>query len=792
MSTATPTHHHDHGTEQVRLDISGMSCASCQARIQGALRAQPGVAAANVNLMTREATVSYDPAVSNPTSLMAAVEQTGYRASLPTAAAPVDEQEEQDRAHREEFLDLRRKAGVSLVAGIVAMILSVPLMAVEAHGHAPADPVMGAVMRWLDPQLVRAFPWLYALDPTILSYGLLVVTFAIMAWAGRHFYTRAWASFRHHAADMNTLIAVGTAGAFLFSVAATVAPDLFLSRGLRPDLYYEAVIIIIALVLLGNMMEARAKVQTASALRRLIGLQPKQARVLRDGQEYDVDVAEVHHGDMIIVRPGERVPVDGEIVDGHSSIDESMLTGESLPVEKTTGDNVIGGTINKTGAFRFKATTLGTDSVLAHIVKLMREAQGSQAPIQHLADRISAVFVPIVLSIAVVTFVAWFILAPGGSSLQALAAAVAVLIIACPCAMGLAVPTAVMVSTGKGAELGILIKGGEALQKARDLQTIMLDKTGTITEGRPTVTDVIVWPGNPAVATEESLLQLTASLERSSEHPLAQAIVTHATERSLQLTDVQGFEARFGRGAVGQVGETIVAVGNRALIRELSLDPRPLEADAERLAAAGKTPMFVAINGQVAGLVAVADPIRVSSRTAIRRLRAMGLDVVMLTGDNRKTAEAIAAQAGINRVIAEVLPDGKVAEVKRLQSEGKVVAMVGDGVNDAPALAQADVGIAIGTGTDVAIEASDVTLMRSDLNSVVDAIKLSRASMRTMKQNLFWAFIYNVVCIPVAAGVLYPLGILLSPILASAAMAFSSTSVVLNSLRLRRFKPALD
>ena len=790
MSTAAPTH--DHGTEQVRLDISGMSCASCQARIQGALRAQPGVASANVNLMTREATVAYDPDVSSPASLIAAVEQTGYRASLPAAAAPVDEQEEQDRGHREEFLDLRRKAVVSLVAGIAAMILSVPLMAIESQGHAASDPVMGAVMRWLDPLLSRVFPWLYALDPTLLGYSLLVVTLAIMAWAGRHFYTRAWASFRHHAADMNTLIAVGTAGAFLFSVAATVAPNLFLSRGLRPDLYYEAVIVIIALVLLGNMMEARAKVQTASALRRLIGLQPKQARVLREGQEYDLAVADVRHGDIVIVRPGERVPVDGEIVDGRSSIDESMLTGESLPVEKTTGDKVIGGTINKAGAFRFKATTLGADSVLAHIVKLMREAQGSQAPIQHLADRISAVFVPIVLSIAVVTFVAWFILAPGGSSLQALAAAVAVLIIACPCAMGLAVPTAVMVSTGKGAELGILIKGGEALQKARDLQTIVLDKTGTITEGRPTVTDIIVWPGNHAAATEESLLQLTASLERSSEHPLAQAIVTHAVERSLQLTDVQGFEARFGRGAIGHVGGTVVAVGNRALIRELSLDPSPLELDAERLAAAGKTPMFVAINGQLAGLVAVADPIRASSRTAIRRLRAMGLGIVMLTGDNRKTAEAIAAQAGIDRVIAEVLPDEKVAEVRRLQSEGRIVAMVGDGVNDAPALAQADVGIAIGTGTDVAIEASDVTLMRSDLNSVADAIQLSRASMRTMKENLFWAFIYNVVCIPVAAGVLYPLGILLSPVLASAAMAFSSTSVVLNSLRLRRFKPALD
>ena len=789
MSTAT-AHDQNQTTEQVRLDISGMSCASCQAHVQGALRAQPGVSAANVNLMTREATVTYDPHISSPTTLIAAVAQTGYGASLPTATAPLDEQAEQDRAHREEFLDLRRKAVVSLIAGVVAMIASVPLMAVEAHGHAAADPVMDAVMRWFDPLLLRAFPWLYAINATLLSYGLLGLTLAIMAWAGRHFYTRAWASFRHHAADMNTLIAVGTAGAFAFSVVATVTPDLFLSRGLRPDLYYEAVIIIIALVLLGNMMEARAKVQTASALRRLIGLQPKQARVLRDGLEQDLDVAEVRQADIVIVRPGERVPVDGEIIEGRSSIDESMLTGESLPVEKTVGDKVIGGTINKAGSFSFRVTTLGADSVLAHIVKLMREAQGSQAPIQHLADRISAVFVPIVLSIAVITFVAWFILAPAGSSLQALAAAVAVLIIACPCAMGLAVPTAVMVGTGKGAELGILIKGGEALQKARDLQTIVLDKTGTITEGRPTVTDIILSPGDHRMATEEALLTLTASLERASEHPLAQAIVTHAAERSLQLAEVKDFEARFGRGAVGRVGDYLVGVGNQALVRELSIDPSPLMADAQRLAEAGKTPMYVTVGGELVGLVAVADPIRASSRTAIRRLHAMGLDVVMLTGDNRKTAEAIASQAGINHVIAEVLPDGKVAEVKRLQDEGKVVAMVGDGVNDAPALAQADIGVAIGTGTDIAIEASDVTLMRSDLNSLVDAIRLSRASMRTMKENLFWAFIYNVVCIPVAAGVLYPLGILLSPVLASAAMAFSSTSVVLNSLRLRRFKPA--
>ena len=778
-------------TEQVTLGVSGMSCASCQARIQSTLAHQPGVKDANVNLMTHEATVSYDPSVSSPVALVDAIKQTGYGASLPrTEAAPADEQEEQDRAHRQEYLELRRKALVSLITGVVAMVLSMPLMATVAHSHGgqAADPFMRLVMTWLNPALERALPWLYAVDPQILSYILLGMTVLVMGWAGSHFYTRAWAAFRHHAADMNTLIAVGTGAAFLFSVVATVAPGLFLSQGVNPDVYYEAVIIIIALVLLGNMMEARAKGHTASALRTLIGLQPKTARVVRNGAESDVPIGEVREGDIVIVRPGERIPVDGEITTGSSSVDESMLTGESLPVQKGVGDRVIGATINKTGSFHYRATTLGADSVLAHIVKLMRAAQGSRAPIQRLADRISAVFVPVVLSISVATFVAWFILAPEGSALLALAASVAVLIIACPCAMGLAVPTAVMVSTGEGAELGILIKGGEALQKAQALQTIVLDKTGTVTEGQPTVTEVILGPS--ATQSENTLLALVASLETASEHPLGQAIVTFASQRALQLSSVEDFEAKSGRGAIGQVNGSNVAVGNQLLMRELSADPAPLLADAQRLASEGKTPMFVAIDGQLAGLIAVADPIKQTSPAAVRRLVAMGLEVVMLTGDNRRTAEAIASQAGISHVIADVLPEGKVAEIKKLQESGKVVAMVGDGINDAPALAQADIGIAIGTGTDIAMEASDITLMRGDLTSIVDAVALSRATMRVMKQNLFWAFIYNVICIPVAAGVLYPLGILLSPILASAAMAFSSTSVVLNSLRLRRFRPA--
>jgi Cu+-exporting ATPase len=476
--------------------------------------------------------------------------------------------------------------------------------------------------------------------------------------------------------------------------------------------------------------------------------------------------------------------VDGEVVSGESAVDESMLTGESLPVAKKPGDAVIGGTINRTGAFRYRATTLGADSVLARIVRLMRDAQGSRAPIQKLADRISGIFVPVVISISIVTFVTWLAVADSAPVVRAFAAAIAVLIIACPCAMGLAVPTAVMVATGKGAELGVLIKGGEALQRAGDLDTIVLDKTGTVTEGRPTVTDLVLAPATSR--RYDDVLRLIASLESLSEHPLADAVVRHARDRGTTLAVPEAFESVTGRGAVGVVEGTALAVGNTALVAEYAIDPAPLAGAAERLAADGKTPMYVAIDGALAAVVAVADPIRETSREAIRRFHALGLEVVMLTGDNRRTAEAVAKQAGIDRVVAEVLPDGKVAEIERLQGEGKVVAMVGDGINDAPALARADVGMAIGSGTDIAVEAGDVVLMRGDLRAAAQAVDLSRRTMRTMKQNLFWAFIYNVIGIPIAAGVLYPaFGLLLSPILASAAMAFSSVSVVTNSLRLR-------
>lgn len=774
------------GSESIRIPVSGMTCAACSARVQRALQKQPGVDDANVNLMMKTATVRFDPTAVTPERLVDAIRDTGYGAelALPDQSA-FEEQEARDRAAAEEFRELRTKAIVSGVIGVVAMIVSMPLM---SHIGA-SDPVMRWATGALHPIFHRALPLLYRLPMQLVTGTLMVATLGVMLWGGRHFYTRAWAAFRHHSADMNTLIAVGTGAAFLYSVIATVAPEFFFHRGMTPDVYYEAVIIIIALILTGNAFEARAKKQTATALRALVHLQPKTARVVRrgpDGADAHVDapIETVEAGETVIVRPGERIPVDGEVLSGESAVDESMLTGESLPVAKKEGDAVIGGTINRTGAFRYRATTVGADSVLARMVKLMRDAQGSRAPIQRLADRISGIFVPVVLSVAIATFVVWFVSAGQAPAVRAFAAAVSVLIIACPCAMGLAVPTAVMVSTGKGAELGVLIKGGEALQRAGDLHTIVLDKTGTITEGRPTVTDVVLAP--KVASTADEMLWLVAALETLSEHPLADAIVRHASERGTSLSAPEQFESVTGRGVVGVVDGRAVAVGNAALMADYAVDSATLAVNAGQLAAGGKTPMFVAIDGALAGMIAIADPIKETSREAVKRFHALGLEVVMLTGDNRRTAEAVARDAGIDRVVSEVLPAAKVAEIERLQAEGKVVAFVGDGVNDAAAIAKADVGMAVGSGTDIAVEAGDVVLMRGDLRAAAQAIELSRRTMRTMKQNLFWAFIYNVIGIPVAAGALYPaFGLLLSPVLASAAMAFSSVSVVTNSLRLR-------
>ncbi|MFY3745544.1 heavy metal translocating P-type ATPase [Anaeromyxobacter sp. Red801] len=774
---------------RVTINVSGMTCAACQARVQKALSGAPGVLDASVNLMTAEAAISYDPAVAAPEALIERVRSTGYGAALSEPGA--DALEQQDAARAKEFRELRARALVALAAGAVAMIASMPLMAAHAHHGlgAPTDPFMSWSMRVLDPVLERALPWLYAIPEQVLSYGLLALTTAVMAWAGRHFYTRAWAAFRHHSADMNTLVAVGTGAAYLLSLAATVAPGFFVARGVPPDVYYEAVVLIIALILVGNTMEARAKRQTSVALRKLMQLQPRTARVVRGGAEVDVPVEDVREGDVVVVRPGERLPVDGEIVSGASAVDESMLTGEPLPVEKRAGDRVIGATVNGTGSFRFRATGVGADTVLAHVVKLMREAQGSRAPIQKLADRISGIFVPVVLSISIATFVVWFVAADAAPAVRALVAAVAVLVIACPCAMGLAVPTAVMVATGKGAELGVLLKGGEALERAHTVDTVVLDKTGTLTQGKPAVTEVRLAPGAPVG--EDALVGLVAAVERASEHPLAAAIAAHAAARGAAVPAVEAFESVTGRGARGLAGGRRVVVGNAALLETEGVSTAPLEAEAGALAAEGRTAVFAAVDGRLAGLLAVADELRPTSREAVARLRRMGLEVVMLTGDVRRSAEAVARAAGVERVVAGVLPEGKVAEVERLQAEGRVVAMVGDGINDAPALARAEIGIAMGSGTDVALEAADVTLMRPDLRAVADAIALSRRTMRTMRQNLFWAFAYNVVGIPVAAGVLFPaFGLMLSPVLASAAMAFSSVSVVTNSLRLRRFRGA--
>ena len=768
-------------TTKVEIPVTGMHCAACQARVQRALEQAPGVSTATVNLMTGSATVAFDPDATSPAALVDTVRGTGYGAELPDPSrSAADEQAVHDAAQEAEFRGLKRKATVALIAGAIAMVISMPLMA--HHTGAAPDPFMAWVTRHVSPPIEAMFPWLYAVPASFILGVLLLLTLVTMLWAGRHFYTGAWNSFRHHSASMDTLIAVGTGAAFVYSLVATFTPGLFTSHGLSPDVYYEAVIII-ALILVGNALEARAKHRTASALRGLAALQPGTARVLRDGAELDIPIASVIHGDTVVVRPGERIPVDGEVISGNSAVDESMLTGESMPVEKSAGSAVIGGTVNRTGSFRLRATTLGKDSMLARIVTLMREAQGSRAPIQRLADRISAVFVPTVISIAIGTFVVWYLASGDGGVVRAFAAAVAVLIIACPCAMGLAVPTAVMVATGRGAERGVLIKGGEALERAGAVDIVVLDKTGTVTEGRPAVTDIV----SVNSFTETEILQLAAAVERSSEHPLADAVVEAARMRKVELTEAEAFSSITGRGVQGTVGGRVVLAGTARLLTEKGVDVAPLDPERARLSDAGRTVVLVAVDGAAAGMLAITDPIKESSRSALASLREMGLDLVLLTGDNQQTGTAIAEAVGIQRVVANVLPEGKVAEIRRLQAEGHVVAMAGDGVNDAPALAQADIGIAMGTGTDIAMDAGDVTLMRGDLRGVADAIRLSRRTMRTMKQNLFWAFIYNVVGIPVAAGVLYPaFGILLSPVIASAAMAMSSVSVVTNSLRLRR------
>ena len=754
---------YDVPSAKVILPIGGMTCASCVATVERTLRRMPGVVCANVNFATEKATVVYLPDQVGIAEMKRAVQEAGYQVIETAEAAEATGEEplvDRERlARQKEISQLKLKFVVSLAVGILVMVGS----------------------------MQHLFPLLMDIPQQIMFYILFALATPIQLWAGAQFYRPAWAAAKHGTTNMDTLIAVGTTAAYLYSVAVTFFPSFFTGAGLELNVYYDTAVIIIAFILLGRFLESRAKGQTGEAIRRLIGLQAKTARVVRDGVEIDIPVEKVVVGDLIIVRPGEKIPVDGYVREGRSSVDESMITGESLPVEKNVGDEVIGATINKTGAFKFEATKVGRDTALAQIIQLVEEAQGSKAPIQRLADQVAAVFVPVIIGISLLTFLAWLAFGPTPRFTHALVNFVAVLIIACPCALGLATPTAIMVGTGRGAQNGILIKGAEALEKAYRLQAIVLDKTGTLTQGKPVVTEVLAANGYGAA----ELTRLAASLERGSEHPLGEAIVQHAQAQSLALAEPSGFEAIPGHGVRGEVEGRSILLGNIKLMQEQNISLDALREQAATLSDEGKTPMFVAIDGQLGGIIAVSDTLKANSQEAVARLHRLGLEVLMLTGDNRRTAEAIARQVGIDRVLAEVLPEDKANQIKQLQEEGKIVAMVGDGINDAPALAQADVGIAIGTGADVAIEASDITLISGDLNGVVTAIALSKATMRTIRGNLFWAFAYNVLGVPVAAGALYPIwGILLNPAIAAAAMAFSSVFVVTNSLRLRGFRAA--
>jgi Cu+-exporting ATPase len=729
-----------------------MTCAACSARVERALAEVPGVTAANVNLMTGTATVNYDAAAVAPEALVAAVRESGYGAELPAPEADLrDRLDHREQVRGDEISALSRRVWPSAILTGATMWLAMYLG---------------------DPAAPRAVG---------LRYALLGLTAPVILWAGRPFFVRAWAAARHRAADMNTLVAVGTGAAFLFSLATTLRPDWFLARGIVPHVYYEAVGAIITFVLLGHLLEARAVGRSSAAIRRLAGLQPQVAHlVAAGGVENDVPLAQVLAGEVLAVRPGERIPVDGLVIEGRSNVDEAALTGEPMPVAKAAGARVTGGTLNGLGALRVRATAVGERTALARIIRMVEDAQGAKAPIQRLADRISGIFVPVVMGLAALTFLGWLLLGPSPSWLHGMVAAVTVLIIACPCAMGLAVPTAVMVSTGRGAELGVLIRGGDVIERAAKVDTVVLDKTGTVTEGKPAVTAVVAVSGP-----EDRLLQLAASVEALSEHPLAAAIVRAAGARNAMAQPATEFQAVAGRGARALVTGHSVVVGSARLVREQGVAEEALQ-DVERRLPAAATAVFVALDGRLAGAVAVADPVRQGSLQAIARMRAMGLDVVMLTGDRRPAAEAVARLVGIERVEAELLPDQKLDVIRRLQGEGKVVAMVGDGLNDAPALAAADVGIAMGTGTDVAMEAGAITLVGGDLRAAARALDLSRRTLRIIRQNLAWAFGYNVIAIPVAAGLLYPaFGLLLSPALAAAAMAMSSVSVVTNSLRLR-------
>jgi Cu+-exporting ATPase len=798
-----------------------MECAACAVRIEKKLGKEAGVRSASVNYATGEALVEYDADAVGVGQLAATVGRTGYGIRTESLVVPLAEavnppteadvegvlartngflRSEVDAEATPPIAELHYVPGVADPNALVHLLEDAGLVArgaeVEHADEGAVEREREAHYRTTKRKLIWAA--LLSLPVVVLSMAhgaldfpgmrwlMLALTTPVVVWAGAGFFTGAWRAFRHHAADMNTLVALGVGTAYVYSVAATIFPGIWMAAtGRMPDVYFEAAAVIITLILAGRALEERAKGQTGAAVRKLIGLQPDTARVVRAGREIEVPVAEVAVGEAVVVRPGERVPLDGTLIDGASAVDESMLTGEPLPVEKRPGDAVIGATVNRTGAFTFRVSRTGQSTTLAQIVRLVREAQGRKAPIQRLADTVAGIFVPTVLLIAIATFVVWFDFGPEPRLAYALLTFVSVLIIACPCALGLATPTAIVVATGKAAEHGILLKGGEAVERVRAVEVVLLDKTGTLTEGTPRLADVVPvgdW-------TEADLLALAAAAETRSEHPIGEAVVAEAEARGLELPAVEAFQSQTGLGIEATVGSRAVLIGNRDFLGERGIEHAALDGLEADLAASGKTVVRVAVDGSAAGVLAVADTVRPTSKAAVQALRDLGLEVVMVTGDSEASARAVAAEVGIERVEANVRPADKAEVVRRYQRAGRVVAHVGDGINDAPALAAADVGVAMGAGTDIAIEASDVTLMRDSLGAVADAFRLSDRTLRTIKQNLFFAFVYNVVGIPLAAGVLYPFfGLLLSPIFASAAMALSSVSVVTNSLRLRRFR----
>ncbi|MEH2173865.1 heavy metal translocating P-type ATPase [Nostoc sp.] len=763
--------------DTLTLKLRGMSCAACANNIEKAIRSVSGVIDCNVNFGAEQATIKYDRSLANLEKIQGAIAAAGY-SSDSLQEELLSEEDDAEIASRQA---LQRQLFLKVVVGGVISIFLL-------LGSLP-------MMTGLNLPLIPSFlqnPWMQ-----------LVLTTPVVFWCGGSFYRNGWKSLKRNTATMDTLIALGTNAAYLYSLFVTIFPKFFIAQGLIPHIYYEVAAIVITLILLGRLLENRARGQTSEAIRKLIGLQARDARVIRDGKEIDVPIAEVRINDVILVRPGEKIPVDGEVIAGASTVDEAMVTGESLPVKKQPGDEVIGATINGAGAFQFRVTRVGNDTFLAQIVKLVQQAQGSKAPIQRLADRVTGWFVPAVIAVAIATFIIWFNFT--GNLTLATMTTVGVLIIACPCALGLATPTSVMVGTGKGAENGILIKGADSLELAHKIQTIVLDKTGTLTQGKPTVTDFVTVNGT-ANGNEIQLLQLAATVERNSEHPLAEAVVKYAQSQEVSLIDAKNFVANAGSGVQAVVSNQLVQIGTQRWLTELGINTITLQQYKDAWEAAGKTVILIAVDGELQGIMGIADALKPSSAAVVKALQKLGLEVVMLTGDNRKTADAIARQVGIQRIFAEVRPDQKAAIIQSLQGEinkfsksqiqnpkSKIVAMVGDGINDAPALAQADVGIAIGTGTDVAIAASDITLISGDLQGIVTAIQLSRATINNIKQNLFFAFIYNVIGIPIAAGILFPIfGWLLNPIIAGGAMALSSLSVVSNALRLRNFQPKIS